>query len=103
MLQAVETRINDLRRVCERGNVRRLSLFGSAATATDDRMVSDLDFLVEFRPMTPSRHADAFFSLQEELERLFAMPVDLVEPGPIRNPYFREAIEKSKVALYDAP
>ena len=30
-------------------------------------------------------------------------PVDLVEPGPIRNPYFRQVIEQTQVVLYEAP
>jgi len=30
------------------------------------------------------------------------VPVELVEPGPIRNPYFRQAIEKTQVQLYVA-
>jgi len=37
------------------------------------------------------------------LERLFGRPVDLVEPRPIRNPYFRQAVEQSRVLIYAAP
>jgi hypothetical protein len=50
----------------------------------------------------PAQHADNYFGLQEDLERLFGVPVELVEPGPIRNPYFRQAIEKTQVQLYVA-
>jgi hypothetical protein len=28
--------------------------------------------------------------------------VDLVEPGPIRNPYFKQSIEASRVLLFEA-
>ena len=28
--------------------------------------------------------------------------VDLLEPGPIRNPYLRETIEQTKLLLYEA-
>jgi predicted nucleotidyltransferase len=51
--------------------------------------------------MSPAEHAHAYFGLQEDLERLFGMPVDLVEPGPIRNPYFRQAVEESQVVLFE--
>ena len=47
-------------------------------------------------------HADNYFGLQEDLERLFGVRIELVEPGPIRNPYFRQAIEKTQVLLYAA-
>jgi len=30
------------------------------------------------------------------------MPIDLVEQGSIRNPYFLEAVEQTKVVVYSA-
>ena len=39
---------------------------------------------------------------QEDLEALLGTAVDLVEPGPIRNPYFRDAVEASRVLLFEA-
>jgi len=82
--------------------VRRLALFGSAAQDRFEPARSDLDFLVVFQPMSPSEHADAYFGLQEDLEKLLGVPVDLVEPGPIRNPHFRQIIEQTQVVLYKA-
>ena len=52
--------------------------------------------------MPPGEHAQHYFGLLEELETLFGMKVDLVEQAPIRNPYFRQAVEKSRVDLFDA-
>jgi uncharacterized protein len=52
--------------------------------------------------MLPAHHADSYFGLMEDLQRLFGMPIDLVEPGSIRNPYFRQAIAETQVSLYDA-
>lgn len=88
--------------MCGLHRVKRLSLFGSATTSRFDPAVSDLDFLVEFQPMPPGEHAQHYFGLLEELETLFGMKVDLVEQAPIRNPYFRQAVEKSRVDLFDA-
>jgi uncharacterized protein len=99
----IQERAPELADVCRRRHVKRLSLFGSAATGPFDPASSDLDFLVEFTPLTPAEHADSFFGLQEDLERLFGLSVDLVEPGPIRNPYFRQAIQQSRVTLYGEP
>lgn len=52
--------------------------------------------------MPPADHAEHFFGLMEDMQKLFALPVDLIESAPIRNPYFRAAIEASRVDLYDA-
>jgi predicted nucleotidyltransferase len=36
------------------------------------------------------------------LENLLQAPVDLVESGAIRNPFFRRAVETTQVTLYAA-
>ena len=89
----VQEKVKDLVAICNQRSVRSLALFGSAASGPFNPACSDLDFLVEFQPRSPAQHADNYFGLQEDLERLYGLPVELVEPGPIRNPYFRQAIE----------
>lgn len=98
----VQQKTGELETICKKRGVRRLALFGSAASGSFDPASSDLDFLVEFQPLSPTQHADYYFGLQEDLERLFGVSVELVEPGPIRNPYFRQAIEKTQVLVYAA-
>ncbi len=95
-------RPGELARICSARRVRRLLLFGSAVRGGFDPARSDVDLLVEFEPMPPGRHTDAFFGLQEDLERLFGRVVDLVEDEAVRNPYFRESVERSHVELYAA-
>lgn len=92
---------DDLERLCRRFHVRRLDLFGSAA-AGRERADSDYDFLVEFEPLPQGAYADAYFGLLEGLEKLFDRPVDLVVARAVRNPYFRESIERDREALYAA-
>ena len=77
-------------------------MFGSAVDDRFDGAESDLDFLVEFLPLQPGEHADAYFGLLEDLERLFERPIDLVMSRAIRNRYFKESIERSRVPLYAA-
>ena len=98
----VQEKPGELAAICRKRAVRRLALFGSAARGSFDPASSDLDFLVEFQPLSPAQHADHYFGLQEDLEQLFGLPVELVEPGPIRNPYFRQAIEETQVLVYAA-
>lgn len=92
----------ELERLCRRYGVRRLEVFGSAAVGGDRPGERDLDLLVEFEPLPSGAYADAYFGLLESLEALFGCPVDLVVASAIRNPYFREAIERTKIPLYAA-
>ena len=63
---------------------------------------SDLDFLVEFKPLQPGDYATAFFAFKEALEQLFERSVDLVVPSAIRNPYFRRGVNDSRRMIYAA-
>ena len=88
--------------LCRRYRVRRLELFGSAASGQDRPGESDLDLLVEFETLPPGGYADAYFGLRESLEALFGRPVDLVVASAIKNPYFRQSVERTKTLLYAA-
>ena len=102
MIPQVEQRRADLEVLCRRFQVRRLELFGSAATGAFRSEDSDLDFLVEFALPDGGGYADRFFGLLESLEQLFGRPVDLVVGSAIKNPFFRESVERSKALLYAA-
>src|SRR3989304_2674621 len=81
--------------LCRRYGVARLELFGSAAGDAFDPQHSDLDFLVEF-DADSSRLFDRYFGLKESLEALYGRPVDLVAAGSLQNPYFIEAVNKTR-------
>lgn len=102
VIDLVQDHLGELRQICERHHVRRLSLFGSAAGGAFDSQRSDIDLLVRFRHLSPADYADAYFSLSEELERLFGHSIDLIEEDAIRNPVFRRSAEESSIVLYDA-
>ena len=102
MIPEIAERADALRHLCRKHGVRRLDLFGSAAAGLFDTDDSDLDFLVEFDPISPGSYADAYFGLLEALEELFGRPVDLVVDTAIRNPYFRQAVEQTRSPLYAA-
>jgi hypothetical protein len=82
--------LTEIIRICKNRKVRRLAVFGSAAGNRFDPEKSDPDLLTEFERMSPADHVGNYFGLAEDPEKLFSRPVDLVEPGPIRNPYFRK-------------
>lgn len=101
-LDRIRERREELATLCERHGVKALDLFGSGTRADFDPSRSDLDFVVEFKPLPPEEHANAFFGLQEGLEKLFRRPVDLVEMKPIKNPYFKQQLEATRVPIYAA-
>ncbi len=88
--------------MCGRFGVKTFEVFGSAAQEAGFRATSDLDFLVEFLPMAPTEHADAYFGLLQSLKELFGRAVDLLEVKAINNPYLLESINRSRVKLYAA-
>jgi predicted nucleotidyltransferase len=98
----VESHRKEIEALCRKRRVRALDLFGSAAREGFDAARSDLDFLVEFLPLKDHEHADAYFGLLEDLRDLFGRPVDLVMTRAIRNPYFLEGVNRSRVKLYAA-
>ena len=103
MVSVIQQREQELRQLCDHYKVRRLEVFGSAATQDGLRSEdSDLDFLVEFLPLEPGTHADAYFGLLAALEDLFERPIDLVMTRAIKNPYFLESVNRTRTVLYAA-
>ena len=86
--------------LCRRFGVRRLDLFGSAATGAFQEATSDLDFVADFADRSPG-YADRYLDFAEALEALFGRPVDLLTERSIRNPYFRRAVEATRETVYD--
>src|SRR5258706_16450869 len=98
----VQDKLQTLKELCAKHRVERLDIFGSAAREDFNPESSDLDFLVEFEAMSPVEHADAFFGLLGDLERIFKRRIDLLEREPIENPYLWESIDRSRRVLYEA-
>lgn len=101
MHEIIKSKSEALAALCRLHGVRRLELFGSAATGAFEPQRSDLDFLVEF-DSNPARLFDRYFGLKEALESLFGREVDLVTVGALKNPYFIEAVNKTRQLLYAA-
>ena len=102
MNRMIEENRSELERICRLHHVRQIDVFGSVVRGDFDPEHSDLDFLVTFETLAPGQHADAYFGLLEDLQALFGRPVDLVVASAIKNPYFRQAVESSKMLVYAA-
>ena len=99
MVSLIKKYQNELTQLCRKYHVRRLDVFGSAATGEFESS-SDIDFLVEFDNKVNQRRFDNYFDLHRALEQLFARPVDLVEPGGLRNPYFIRQVNQTRKQVY---
>jgi predicted nucleotidyltransferase len=85
---------------CRSLKVKRLSLFGSVLTEKFDSK-SDVDILVEFEPGAVKTFLE-LGHVQMEFERIFGRPVDLAEPGLLRDRHRRSQILGSAVEIYAA-
>jgi hypothetical protein len=103
MLKDVFARKTEIERICRTYSVARLELFGSAARGGDfDPATSDLDFLVQFEPITAGEPLDQYFGLAAALESLFGRSIDLVESGAVRNPFIQADISRTKRLIYES-
>jgi hypothetical protein len=102
MSPVIDQQLEAVQQLCRGHYVARLELFGSAANGNFDSTESDLDFLVEFEPLSPSDRADAYFGLLATLLDLFGREIDLVEVEAVTNPYFLQSLAATRKVLYAA-
>lgn len=103
MIAEVADRRDEIAALCQRFGVRRLELFGSAATGAFDPLTSDIDLLVDY----PEGHdlgpwLDQYFALKDELRWLLGCPVDLVMTDARNSPAFWSEVDRSQEVIYDA-
>lgn len=101
MIPLVAEKRDEIATLCRRYGVRRLEVFGSAATGAFDPATSDIDFILDlggYDETVGGRYMD----MAVALERLFERPIDLVTERSIRDPFFRSAIQKQREVVYEA-
>ena len=101
--QIVTEHLGEVRALCEKYSIRKLTIFGSAVKGTFDPEKSDLDFVVELIPhVDPVVEGRKYLQFWEALEALFGRSVDLVSLDEIKNPYVAASIRRSQLQLYAA-
>ena len=96
-LEANQYKIAEL---CRRYDVAVLELFGSAAEAEPAGTTGDFDFIVTFLHPTAPGVGQRYMGLAEDLEELLGRPVDILTNRPFANPYFAEAVAKTRRIIY---
>jgi predicted nucleotidyltransferase len=101
MVSDILERRAEISALCQEHAVQRLYVFGSTTYCAALSDIRDSDFLVQFEPMLPVQYTHNYFRFAEKLETFFQKPVDLVEMETLRNPYFKAAVDESKVPVYE--
>lgn len=101
-MELSEREIVEIRKLAQRCGVRELALFGSALQSENFQPGSDVDLAVTFRDPKARGRFSAYMDLKESLESLLRRPVDLVSTDAVRNPVFRDELQKSRKILYAA-
>jgi predicted nucleotidyltransferase len=95
-LEVFHLKIEEL---CIQYNVKQLYAFGSVVRE-DFSQESDVDLIVDFNDLNENNYADNYFDFKFSMEDLLNRKIDLLEANAIRNPYFKEEINKTKELVY---
>jgi predicted nucleotidyltransferase len=90
---------NGINRICQKHQVKSLTVFGSALSDQFDES-SDIDFLLELE--TAEGGIKRYMNIKFELEKLFTRPVDLVMPKAITNRRLKNYIFSNTREIYAA-
>jgi predicted nucleotidyltransferase len=89
-----------IREFCEKWGIIEFALFGSVVR-DDFGPDSDIDVMVSFDPeRRPLGYA--YVGAKLAIEDFLGRSVDMIEFGPIRNPYVRRSVERDLTVVYAA-
>jgi predicted nucleotidyltransferase len=91
---------NQIIELCDNHKVKELYLFGSILTDKFNDS-SDIDMLIQFHQVELLDYFDNYMDLKEKLEKVLNRPVDLLENQAIRNPIFRQVLDREKRLFYE--
>ena len=95
----IEKKYPALETLFKKYEVEEAFLFGSATTK-EVVNCNDIDFLYSFSSdLSFDRYASNYYKLEVELTKLLNKKVDLVAKKTLKNPYFIENINKSKIKI----
>ncbi|MDX2247998.1 MAG: nucleotidyltransferase domain-containing protein [Bacteroidia bacterium] len=103
MIAEIQPHIEEIKKLCRKYHFSKLWVFGSVLTS-EFRTDSDIDILYELdHSMLPGLTSiNYFFAFKDQAEKLLRHPVDLVWYPGLRNPYFKEEVDETKILIYDA-
>ena len=93
---------DELTKICETLNIKRMNVFGSAVSGKFNAK-SDIDFLIKFsEDLSGEQYTENYFELHYKLRKIFNREIDIITESTLSNPYFIESINNSKELIYEA-
>jgi hypothetical protein len=92
-------KLDQIQELCKSNKVKTLFVFGSVLRE-DFREDSDVDLVVDIDEKDPFKYTDIYFNLKSKLEEILKHQVDLLEERAIKNKFFRQELELTKVKIY---
>jgi uncharacterized protein len=99
MIALISENLPELTRLCCKYGVRKLEIFGSAATGEFNPETSDIDFVIDFVEDGPGS-VDRYLGFLESVEALFGRHVDLVFERKMK-PRFRAIAGRSREVVFE--
>ena len=98
-MKLIEMNMDKIIALCRKYKVAKLWVFGSILTPRfNDK--SDVDFYVVFDYDQISDLFLTFFDFIDELQQLLGRKVDLIDETAVKNPYFRQELDRTKHLIY---
>lgn len=98
-MEIIQRHIDQINSLCLSNKVKRLFAFGSVTTE-DFNEQSDVDLLVEIDDQDPISYSDKYFDLKFQLEKILNRQIDLLEDKAIKNRFFKEQLDRTRVLIY---
>jgi predicted nucleotidyltransferase len=98
-MKLIDDNQQKLNELCVQHHVKQLHLFGSILTEKFNKD-SDIDMLIQFSTIDLKDYFDNYMDFKEGVEKLFKRPIDLVENQAIKNPIFRQVVDREKQLIY---
>ncbi|HRY32427.1 MAG TPA: nucleotidyltransferase domain-containing protein [Bacteroidales bacterium] len=93
--------IDQIRQICSEHQVEQLYIFGSLTTGAFHEQ-SDVDLLIQFSDqVNPVDYFDNYMDFKDKLETVLCRTVDIVENQAVRNPIFRNILDRDKILIYE--
>jgi len=100
MNSIIAQNIAEIKSICDKQQIKSLFAFGSVCSDKFNDQ-SDIDLLVTFKPMDFGDYADNYFQTADLFEKIFGRKVDLVTEKSLKNPYFVNSVNQTKILLYN--
>ena len=101
MIDLITDNLEAIRTLARTHGVRRLDVYGSAATGTFDQDTSDVNFIVDLGDYTPGT-AFRYLDLIADLEDLLESEVHMVTESAIDDPLLSEILNGQRETVYEA-